>query len=283
MIELKLSYTVATPDVTQLATAWMGDRDQVVAQLAEIGYGAVELQTGDPTAFDSAAFRRQIGAAGLEITGVSTGPLAAKGLYLTAPDEATRKEAVRRLNVVTDFAAECGTHMTIGSIRGFARWAPDRATGLGWFREGLSEIAAHAESRGVRVVLEPQNRQVSDMLNTVAATVAFVRSFGSAALAIEADTFHMAQEERSIPAALVTGYLSGMLLHIQISDSNRLAPGWGQLNWADFFATVQALGYDRWICVEADQKPGSAAVARHTHDFARLIAAGQAGEQGADQ
>jgi 5-keto-L-gluconate epimerase len=274
MTPLKLCYTVATPEVTRMATAWMGDAERVLGQIADIGYGGVEVQTGDPAAFDTAAFLRQVHTAGLEVAGVSTGPLAAEGLYLTAPDEATRKETVRRLNVVTDFAAECGTHMTIGSIRGFARWAPDQAIGLGWFRDSLSEIATHAEARDVRVVLEPQNRQMSDMLNTMAATVAFIRSFGSATLALEADSYHMALEEQSVPAALVTGHRSGLLLHVQISDANRLAPGWGHLNWADFFATLQALDYDRWICVEAEQRPRSEVVARHTYDFATLIARG---------
>jgi D-psicose/D-tagatose/L-ribulose 3-epimerase len=81
----------------------------------------------------------------------------------------------------------------------------------------------------------------------------------------------MALEERSVPAALVTAHRSGLLRHVQLSDSNRLAPGWGFLNWADIFATLDALDYDRWICIEALQSPESEAVAMQGHRLATAM------------
>jgi sugar phosphate isomerase/epimerase len=172
---------------------------------------------------------------------------------------------------IVDFAAECGTHVTIGSIRGFAKWAPTRTDGEGWFADALAVLTEHAASVGVEVVLEPQNRQVTDLANTVAGAIRLIQDLGLPALAVEADSYHMALEERSVPAALVTAQRSGLLRHVQLSDSNRLAPGWGFLNWADIFATLDALDYDRWICIEALQSPNSEAVAMQGHRLATAM------------
>ena len=132
---------------------------------------------------------------------------------------------------------------------------------MSWFQSVLDRVLARAEALGTKVVLEPQNRYASDFMNRIADTVTVIESHGSPWLAIEADIYHMALEERSIPAALVTAQASGRLAHVQISDSNRLAPGWGNVNWQDIFATLSALKYDRWVSVEVSQLPDSKSAA----------------------
>lgn len=262
---MKLSYMMATPEVSTMPLAWVGDPAKVCGELAEIGYGGVELQIRDPDAFDSGSLLAAITGHGLAVTGISTGPISGQNLFLTAVDESTRAEALRRLSRALQVAHEYQTHLTLGRVRGFTRWAPSRATGEQWLRDGVTRLAEQAEALGVTLVLEPQHRGISDMWNTVADTIAFARSIGSPALAIEADVYHMVQEERGIAAALIVAQASGLLMHLQVSDSNRLAPGWGQVNWAEFVSTVQALGYQRWICIEADQRPDSRSVAQHSY------------------
>ncbi len=269
---LNLSYMITTPEVVSDGLAWRGSTLDVMATIAEMGYGGVELQTRDPNAFDRTALVQRAGELGLALTGVSTAPAVVEdALFLTSPDESIHAEAVRRMVTVIDFAAECGTHATIGRIRGFARWAPDPSIGLGWFRQAVDELAEHAAKRGVRIVLEPQSRQVTDMLNTVDSALDFCASYDADVLCIEVDTYHMLAEERSVVAALVRAHASGRLAHVQISESNRLAPGWGHLNWADFLGTLEALSYDGWVAIEAEQKPDSPTVARQSYDFVTLM------------
>jgi sugar phosphate isomerase/epimerase len=275
---VKLSYMVATPEVRTMPAAWVGDPAAVLGEIAEIGYGGVELQTRDPRSFDTAAFLAQTAKAGLVITGVSTAPAVDEDkLYLTSPDETIRQEAVRRLTVAVELAAEYGTHATIGRIRGQAAWAPTRETAFTWLRAGLSQVVERAAALGVRVVLEPQGRP-GDMFTTMRSALSFLEDFGSDVMAVEADSYHMALEERSIPAALVTAHRSGRLVHVQVSDTNRLAPGWGHLNWMDFFDTLRALNYGGWVCIEARQDPDSRSVARQAFRFVELIATERAGD-----
>jgi sugar phosphate isomerase/epimerase len=111
-------------------------------------------------------------------------------------------------------------------------------------------------------------RFIGDFLNTLEETVDFIRDYGSPVLAFEGDTFHQSMEEKSLTASIVYGVLSGKMTYYQVSDSNRLAPGWGHHNWVDVVEVLRSSGYDGWISIEAMQKPDSEACARRA--FATL-------------
>lgn len=267
---MRLSYTVATPEVGALATGLTGWSTDALTRLAAIGYRGVELQTRDPRAFDNARLAADVRRAGLVATGISTGPVSADdGLYLTSTDPENRSAAVNRLIRATELAAECETHVTIGGIRGRLGWSPDPAASREWLVAGVEAALERAGRLGVTVMIEPQNRHVTDVFNRVQHVVDFVTELGTDGLALVADSYHLALEERSVPAALVVAHRSGLLGHVQVSDTNRLAPGWGHLNWPDFFGTLQALDYSGWICVEAVQDPDTDSVARQGYTWAR--------------
>lgn len=259
---MNLSFVVASPEVTQSPIAWVGWSATVLGQLAEIGYGGVEVQVRDPATIDRTRLRTDLRTAGLAVAGVSTGPISGEdGLYLTAADDAVRKGAMQRLRAAVELGADLGTHVAIGGIRGMSTWAPDRATAMAWLRQGVEGVIERAAQLDVPVVLEPQSRHVTDIFNRIDQTIEFIKSIGSPLLGIEADSYHMALEERSVLAALVQVHRAGLLRHVQIGDSNRLAPGWGHLNWGDFFATLCALDYSGWVSVESAQIPDSRAAA----------------------
>jgi 5-keto-L-gluconate epimerase len=274
---VRLSYAAATPEVTATPIAWVGASRPILTALAEIGYEGVEFQVRNPAGFDVAALTSEIGRAGLSVTGVSTGPAVAEdGLSLTSPDADTRRATAARLRSCLELAAYWGTHLAIGSIRGRLGQAPDRAVGLTWFRQGLEPLLDRAADLGSLLVLEPQSHAATDFFTTMEETLAFAAGYGPV-LAVEADTFHMAAEERSVPAALVAAHRSGRLVHVQVGDTDRLAPGWGRLNWSDVLLTLDAVGYDGWLSVEAHQQPDSEAVARQGHAFLRSFAGDRRG------
>nr|MBP9914086.1 sugar phosphate isomerase/epimerase [Opitutaceae bacterium] len=63
------------------------------------------------------------------------------------------------------------------------------------------------------------------------------------------DTFHAHIEEKNSPAALES--IRQHLVHVHISENDRGTPGTGQVRWAETFATLQKIGYDRWLTIEA--------------------------------
>ncbi|NJD27970.1 MAG: sugar phosphate isomerase/epimerase [Chloroflexi bacterium] len=255
--DVKLAYTIATPEVPRLSLGWAGDAGVICRELAEVGYQGVELQVRDPALFDGAKLRRTITEAGLDIAAVSTGQIAEEGFHFTSPDEQIRRRAIERFGGALRLAAEYGVDVSIGSVRGQVGWAPSRDKGIDWLRGAIEKLLGEAARLGVRIVLEPQLRLRMDYLNTIDEAVAFARSFGSDQLVIEADTYHMAAEEQSLPAAIVRGRSSGLVTYFQLADSNRLAPGLGHLNWVDIIETIKATGYDGWLSIECLQRPDS--------------------------
>jgi sugar phosphate isomerase/epimerase len=248
---MKLGYVIGAPDVRYLPRGWTGDLRTVLGRVAQAGYAGVELQVRDPLAVDRDDLLRELRRAGLLLAGLSTGPMSVEDrLCLISPSEDIRRVAKERLDQTVELAGQLATHVAIGGIRGFVRRAPDIERGMAWLREAVADLAQRAQAAGATILLEPQNRYVIDNLNTVGETIGFIRELSADAVAVEADTHHMALEERSIPGALAVAHTGGCLAYVQIADSNRRAPGDGILNWADILSTLCGLGYDGWLSME---------------------------------
>jgi sugar phosphate isomerase/epimerase len=254
---MKLACVVATPDVGSLSLGWPGPLEEVLPALAQIGYGGVELQVRDPCAFDTAAVTNLISDHGLTITGVSSGPVGSEDkLYLTAPDAVVRQQAVDRLKSLIKFASTAGVPLAIGSVRGRVAWSE---FGLDWLRAGFAELLECAKPLGVPILIEPQHRNVTDLFTTVEEALVFARDVAPPErLGLVCDTYHLASEERSVTGALVVAAQSGRLVSVQVSDSNRGAPGSGLINWQDILPVLRALKYTGWLVVECSPVPSAA-------------------------
>jgi sugar phosphate isomerase/epimerase len=122
--------------------------------------------------------------------------------------------------------------------------AGDRAVLL----DGLGELGRHAEREGVRILLEPLNRYEDHMVNRLEQAVELAVATGLDAVGVVADSFHMNIEESHPPTALLAA--AGRLAHVQVSDSNRLEPGAGHLNWQAFLGALADMGYEGDLALE---------------------------------
>jgi len=113
----------------------------------------------------------------------------------------------------------------------------------------LGALGDEASRLGVQIFLEPLNRYEDHMVNRLADAVALIETVGSDAVRVAADTYHMNIEEADPAAALVEA--GPYIGHVQASDSNRLEPGAGHIDWALFGASLRAIGYDGPIAVES--------------------------------
>ena len=81
-----------------------------------------------------------------------------------------------------------------------------------------------------------------------------------------ADTFHMNVEERSIPGAIRD--FGALLNHVHLSDSNRLAPGLGHVDFTEVLQALRDVGYGGVLAFELipalpnilEDRPGLAAL-----------------------
>jgi sugar phosphate isomerase/epimerase len=131
--------------------------------------------------------------------------------------------------------------------------------------ESLTELLESAALHGVKLYLEPLNRYEIDTLNRVDQSLEFMAQYGLNSLELLLDTFHMNIEERRLEQAIS---LAGAKIgHIHITDSNRLAPGQGHLDYDRIIAAIKQTGYDKFLSIEALPLPSSVACALQKIEF----------------
>ncbi|MBB4935208.1 sugar phosphate isomerase/epimerase [Lipingzhangella halophila] len=199
--------------------------------------------------------------------------------FFGAFDADLRRDAIEQMKSQLSVIAEIGgtAAQTPASYGMFSRRLPpfepprseeeDRQVLLA----GLAELGAHAAAEGVTLLLEPLNRYEDHMVNRLDQAAELIRAAGSDAVRIGIDSYHMNIEEAD-PAAsvLAAGPLIG---HVQVSDSNRLQPGAGHIDWAAFLSALDTIGYGGQLAVECRLSGEPRAAVASIPSFLRTAAA----------
>lgn len=114
--------------------------------------------------------------------------------------------------------------------------------------DGFGQLAEHAQRLGVTIAIEPLNRYENHMINTLGQAVDLCEQVGLPSFGIAADTYHMNIEEADLVKALNDA--ARWIRHIQLSDSNRLEPGAGHLDWSALLYAIDAIGYRQELAFE---------------------------------
>ena len=176
--------------------------------------------------------------------------------FIGAFDDEQRADAIRQMISQLSVMAEIGGEvvMTPAAYGMFSRRLPpyepprsiegDRQVLL----DALGQLGEHARSEGVTICLEPLNRYEDHMVNTLDAAASLCQELALPSVRVAADTYHMNIEEADPAAALLKA--GEWLGHVQLSDSNRMEPGAGHIDWGVHLAGVEAAGYSGWLAFE---------------------------------
>ncbi|MFD3443678.1 sugar phosphate isomerase/epimerase family protein [Microbacteriaceae bacterium 4G12] len=172
-------------------------------------------------------------------------------------DAERRADAREQLRDQLRVIAEIGGRgaMTPASYGMFSRRLPpfepprDEAGDRAVLLDALGDLGEFAAGLGVALYLEPLNRYEDHMVNRLEQAASLIAELGLPSVRIGADSYHMNIEEADPAAALLAA--GPYLGHVQASDSNRLEPGAGHLDWPLFGATLRAIGYDGPVAVES--------------------------------
>jgi sugar phosphate isomerase/epimerase len=138
-------------------------------------------------------------------------------------------------------------------VRGFIAEGETAETAEGRFAEAVREIAAHARPKGVDLILEPVNRYEINFINSVDEGAELMERLAIPGLKLMPDVFHMNIEDASIEGNLQK-YIAH-IAYVHFADSNRLAPGWGHLDFGSIVQALTEVGYAGWTSVEILPKP----------------------------
>jgi len=134
---------------------------------------------------------------------------------------------------------------------GTARTVPDgwpREKAEGQLVEAMQAVGPLAVDAGVTIAMEPLQQGESNILNTVAEGLEYMRRADTPGISILCDFYHLAVEHEPLSNLDAA---KGMLTHVHIAEpEGRVAPAPGGTDFRPFFRKLKQLGYDARISVE---------------------------------
>ena len=266
---LKLSVAIADTGAPPNTFVVFRGLESSIRKAAALGYDGVELALKTADNVNRTKLRQWLGQSGLRVSCISTGQIyAGLGLSFTDPDPARRRQVREIFIGLIELAEEFGQLINIGRARGPIGAAP-RYGAESRFIEMACELCDCAAQRNVTLVIEPVNRYELDFINTLAEGVDLIGKVDRPNLKLMPDVFHMNIEDPSIEGELIRHI--DQIAYIHFADSNRLAPGWGHLDFPGLIAILERAGYRGWAAVEILPKPDPDSAARQAVQFLRPL------------
>jgi sugar phosphate isomerase/epimerase len=232
-------------------------------------YDAIEISVRDPDDADVRGCERAARERGIAISAIATGQsFYSDGWAPVDVDPTVQRRLMERMRRIVDLAAPWRALVVIGGVRGVLEGDPSERRAA--YRQAVSfirDLADHAASMGVDLVVEPINRYETNFINTVDQALDFIEATGADNIGVLPDTFHMNIEEVSLERALrIAG---GKMLHVQFTDSNRHAAGQGHIDFGPLAAVLREIGYPGYLSAEILPEPDDATAARQALEFFR--------------
>ena len=237
--------------------------EQVCKQVAALGCTGLEIApvtlAEDPAGLPEsrrAELCRAMKDEGLCFVGLHWLLLTPPGLHMTTSDEKVRVrtwEYVHKLiDLCADLAickAEYNAMIVIGSPK--QRSAVDGMTpreAMNVFTHELAHTAPHAESRGVKLLVEPLSPDQTNVITSLQEAVNIVKQIGSPAVQTMFDT-HNAVAEKEPHSELIRRY-SHYIQHVHVNEMDGREPGTGDYDFESLMSALAAAKYSGWISLE---------------------------------
>ncbi|MET7963196.1 sugar phosphate isomerase/epimerase family protein [Micromonospora zamorensis] len=224
---------------------------ELIPRIASFGFDAVELPIEQPGDWDPVRTRDLLAEHGLVAAGVCAVTPPGRDLVDAAPAviESTVAYLMECVASAAAVGAGCVGGPVYASVGRTWRMSPAaRATCYAEFRRALAPVAERAGECGVSIGVEALNRYETSVVNTIEQTVELIDGLPPS-VGIMIDTYHMNIEEADPYAALAVA--GRHIKHVQVSGTNRGAPGADHFDWPRFFTVLRDTGYQGAICIES--------------------------------
>ncbi|KAM0247862.1 hypothetical protein ACHAP5_003874 [Fusarium lateritium] len=220
--------------------------EKTLERLVRLGYTSIEL-AGEPDQFPIEGTRQLLQKYNIKCWGTVTIQHGKRNLLAADPQQ--RRDTIDYMKQVVNMSAGLGGQIVtvvpgnVGTI--IPSSTPENE--WTWAVEGLREVAAFAQTNGIRVALEPLNRFETYFLNRTNQALALANEVGYN-VGIAFDPFHLALEEKDLLAAIKACH--SQIVDFHVSDNNRLAAGDGSFDWHSIMEALAEAGYDGGLAVE---------------------------------
>ncbi len=265
---MKLSYPLAAPDSHVALLAFTGDFEKNLDKIAEIGYEAVELLIRNPEELSLSYIDRELTKRNLRVSAIGTSPMQAQdGLSLLSPVPEIRGEALDRTLKLIPFASAFQAPIIIGKFRG--KINPDVNCTFQLLNEIFYDLCNYAGQQNAALVMEPQKYDNVNNLNTVSESLIWLESMKCDNLKLLLDTFHMDFTEKDVAKSIQQA--APHIGFVHLSDSSRLVPFCGSINFHSVLRAFWNTGYNGYYSLEIKQSPDSFQAADLSYKILRYV------------
>ncbi|WP_036385769.1 sugar phosphate isomerase/epimerase [Muricauda sp. MAR_2010_75] len=220
-------------------------------KISKLGFDVVEIAVEDPTLIDVQKVKEGLDKYGLDVTICGA---FGSSRDLTNESVEVQKNGLSYIEACLDICEELGVSFFAGpmySAVGKARMLPPEQRKAEWDLavKNLRNVCEMAENRGLKIALEPLNRFESDLVNTTDDALRMVKDINHSSAKVMIDSFHMSIEERDVESAIKAA--GDKLIHVQVSENYRGAPGSGQTPWDAYKRGLEAIGYEGVVSIES--------------------------------
>ena len=268
---IRIASMVGTPDLEAPTLApYSGNLPISFAKIAKLGYDGVEFMTKNPRKLDGGAIRRLLDEFNLKLSQVCTGHVWGEDkLGLVDQKAELSPVSMARLKEIVDFTAayfEPGTLVNIGRSRGPGDPAqPEKS--LTAYEAAFRELADYALPKKVRLTLEPITATVAPFIITTQDGIEMCRRVNRPNFGLMLDVYHMNIEDVDIYQSIRDA--KEYCWHVHVCDNNRKWPGSAHLDFGRIIATLNEIGYDRFVGTEMLPWPDPDTSARSAIEFLR--------------
>jgi D-psicose/D-tagatose/L-ribulose 3-epimerase len=222
----------------------------LVAKVAKMGFGAIELPLEDPTHWNPHRSRTILEGHGLSpVVIAAMGP--GRSLVSGAGDVAATQDYLR---ACISAAVAVGSRVVAGPMytptgTTWRMTTAERSTVLEELRANLAPLVAEAADQGVTLGVEPLNRYETSLINTVQQALDALDPLLGDGLGLALDTYHLNIEEKRPADAIRSA--GGAIAHVQVCGNDRGAVGDDHSDWPGLLAALDDAGYDGILGVES--------------------------------
>ncbi len=246
----------------------------------KMGYTGLEIAPftlADDVADISASRRRELRdtmkSEGLRFAGLHWLLVTPKWLHITTGDKGLRDRSWKYFEKLVDLAGDLGqpSIMVLGSPkqRGTTPGV-SREQAAKYLAEMLARVGPRAAQRKTTVCLEALDHNQTDVVNTLAESVAIVKQVNHPAIQTMFD-YHNVADEKEASDVLVRRFYP-MIRHIHINEMDGRHPGTGKMDFLPVMRVLKEKNYRGWVSLEVfDFKAGAETIGTEAMAYMRKL------------
>ncbi len=225
-----------------------GELEKALESTHKLGFKLIEFSYLDPKQVDVAWLSGRLRELGLDVA-ISMG-LPPEG-DISSADASVVANGVDILDKAVALVRDLGGSKLAGILSSSHGKQEHALSRKAWDTSvaTLARVADRAKAAGVTLNLEIVNRFESNMLNTAAQGMAYIRDTGASNVFLHLDTFHMNIEEADVGLAI--RHAADKIGYMHIGESHRGYLGTGTIDFSAIFDALVAIGWDDYVTFES--------------------------------